>query len=126
VTPARPCELEAALRANFPNDAIEPVGKGEFGWRCHAARDHAVSQACGALLRETKGTKNRTDGWLAQLRKNLADALSHGSAALFVLVSEKAADGILERLRGVAGTGFRRPFNKSAVEAVRTALAARV
>ena len=58
--------------------------------------------------------------------KNMADALPHGSAALFVLVSEKEADGILERLRGVAGTVLRRPFNKSAMEAVRTALAARV
>jgi len=56
----------------------------------------------------------------------MADALPHGSAALFVLVSEKEADGILERLRGVAGTVLRRPFNKSAMEAVRTALAARV
>ena len=48
----------------------------------------------------------------------MADALPHGSAALFVLVSEKEADGILERLRGVAGTVLRRPFNKSAMEAV--------
>jgi hypothetical protein len=51
-------ELEAALRANFPHDAIEPVGKGEFGGDVVQRVITPMGQACGALLWETKRTKN--------------------------------------------------------------------
>jgi hypothetical protein len=76
-------ELEAALRAHFPVDRIEPVGKGEFGGDVLQGVVSPVGQACGALLWETKRTKNWADGWLAKLR---ADQRAAG-AEFAILVS---------------------------------------
>jgi hypothetical protein len=76
-------ELEATLRAHFPLDRTEPVGKGEFGGDVLQGVVSPVGQACGALLWETKRTKNWADGWLAKLR---ADQRAAG-AEFAVLVS---------------------------------------
>jgi hypothetical protein len=76
-------ELEATLRTHFPLDRIERVGKGEFGGDVLQGVTSPVGQACGALLWETKRTKNWADGWLAKLR---ADQRAAG-AELAVLVS---------------------------------------
>jgi hypothetical protein len=43
-------ELEATLRAHFPIDQIEPVGKGEFGGDVLQGVVSPVGQVCGALL----------------------------------------------------------------------------
>ena len=77
-------ELEAILRARFPLDAIEPVNKGEFGGDVLQRVIGPASLACGAILWETKRTKNWTDTWLAKLR---ADQRAAG-AALAILISK--------------------------------------
>jgi hypothetical protein len=77
-------QLEATLRARFPLDAIEPVGKGEFGGDVLQRVVGPAGQACGAILWETKRTKNWTDGWLPKLR---ADQRAAG-AELAILVSK--------------------------------------
>jgi hypothetical protein len=77
-------QLEATLRAHFPLDAIEPVAKGEFGGDVLQRVVGPAAQACGAILWETKRTKNWTDGWLAKLR---ADQRA-GGAELAILVSK--------------------------------------
>lgn len=76
-------ELETILRTRFPHDLIEPVGKGEFGGDVIHRVNTVAGQACGALLWETKRTKNWSDGWLAKLR---ADQRAAG-AAFAVLVT---------------------------------------
>src|SRR5262249_36015902 len=76
-------ELEATLRAHFPHDTIEPVGKGEFGGDVLQRVISPVGQGCGALLWETKRTKNWSDSWLAKLRGDQRSA----NADLAVLVS---------------------------------------
>ena len=83
-------ELESALRAHFPHDAIEPVGKGEFGGDVVQRVITPVGQACGALLWETKRTKNWTDGWLAKLRTDQRAA----GAELAILVSTALPKGV--------------------------------
>jgi len=77
-------ELEATLRAHFPLDVIEPVGNGEFGGDVLQRVVGPAGQACGALLWETKRTKNWTDVWLPKLR---ADQRAAG-AELAILVSK--------------------------------------
>lgn len=76
-------ELETALRTRFPHDLIEPVGKGEFGGDVIHRVNTVAGQACGALLWETKRTKNWSDGWLAKLRGDQRAA----GAAIAVLVT---------------------------------------
>lgn len=77
-------ELEATLRAHFPLDSIEPVGKGDFGGDVLQRVVGSAGQAYGAILWETKRTKNWTDGWLGKLR---ADQRA-GGAELAILVSK--------------------------------------
>lgn len=61
-------ELEASLRAKFPQDVIEPVPKGEFGGDVLHRVMNSINQPCGTILWESKRTKNWTDGWLTKLR----------------------------------------------------------
>jgi len=75
--------LEATLRARFPLDSIEPVGKGEFGGDVLQRVVGPGGQACGAILWESKRTKNWSDGWLAKLRNDQRMA----KAEMSVLVS---------------------------------------
>lgn len=60
--------LEDMLRAKFPFDQIEPVGKGEFGGDVLQRVVNASGQVCGAILWETKRTRAWSDGWLAKLK----------------------------------------------------------
>ena len=63
-------ELETLLKTRFPLDSIEPVPKGEFGGDVVHRVIGPLGQACGAILWETKRTKNWTDGWLPKLRED--------------------------------------------------------
>jgi hypothetical protein len=75
--------LEEMLRSKFPFDAIEPVGKGEFGGDCLQRVIGTKGQACGSILWELKRTKNWSDGWLAKLRDDQRTA----KAELSILIS---------------------------------------
>lgn len=63
-------ELEAALKAKFPADLVEPVAKGEFGGDVVHRVVGVAGQPAGTILWESKRTKNWTDGWLAKLRSD--------------------------------------------------------
>ena len=60
--------LEETLRAKFPFDQIEPVGKGEFGGDVLQRVMNASGQVCGSILWETKRTRTWSDGWLTKLK----------------------------------------------------------
>ncbi len=76
--------LESTLRGAFPLDLIEPVGKGEFGGDVLQKVVNPFGQSCGAILWESKRTKNWSDGWLAKLRGDQRTA----KAELAVLVTQ--------------------------------------
>lgn len=61
-------ELENLLRNRFPRDMIEPVAKGEFGGDVLQRVYGPLDQPCGAILWESKRTKNWSDLWLPKLR----------------------------------------------------------
>jgi len=63
-------ELEALLSAKFPRDTIQPVPKGEFGGDVLQRVIGPLGQSCGAILWESKRTKNWSDGWLPKLRED--------------------------------------------------------
>ena len=77
-------ELENLLRAKFPFDAIEPVGKGEFGGDILQRVVSPSGQPCGTILWESKRTKNWSDGWLSKLREDQRTA----KAEIAVIVSQ--------------------------------------
>jgi hypothetical protein len=83
-------ELENLLTAKFPFDSIEPVGKGEFGGDVLQRVVSQTGQQCGAILWESKRTRNWSDGWLTKLREDQRTA----KAEISVLVSQVLPKGI--------------------------------
>ena len=82
--------LESMLRARFPLDVIEPVGKGEFGGDVLQRVVNSIGQPCGAILWEFKRTKNWSDGWLTKLRGDQRTA----KAEIAIIVSNALPKGI--------------------------------
>jgi hypothetical protein len=83
-------ELEALLRGRFPRDLIEPVPKGEFGGDVLHKVLGPTGQPCGALLWESKRTKNWSDGWLAKLRDDQRTA----KADVALIISSALPKGV--------------------------------
>ncbi len=76
-------ELEALLRAKFPSDLIEPVGKGERGGDVSQRVIGPAGKLCGTIVWESKRTKAWSDQWLGKLRDDMRAA----RADLAVIVS---------------------------------------
>lgn len=81
---AQELQLESLLREKFPRDIIEPVPKGEFGGDVLHRVNGPQGQACGAILWESKRTKNWSDTWLPKLREDQRTA----KAELALIVSQ--------------------------------------
>ncbi len=61
-------ELEEILRANFPYDQIESVGKGIKGADILQRIHTSSGQLCGTIIWESKNTKAWSDGWIEKLK----------------------------------------------------------
>jgi len=83
-------ELEALLSAKFPRDTVQPVPKGEHGGDVRQIVCGPAGQPCGAILWETKRTKNWSDGWLTKLRDDQRSA----KAEIAVIVSQTLPKGM--------------------------------
>ena len=83
-------ELENLLRAKFPYDAIEPVPKGEFGGDTIQRVVSPAGVMAGAILWESKRTKNWSNGWLAKLREDQRTA----KAEISILISQTLPEGV--------------------------------
>jgi hypothetical protein len=87
---AQELQLESLLRDRFPRDIIEPVPKGEFGGDVLHHVQNPQGQPCGAILWESKRTKNWSDTWLPKLREDQRAA----KAELALIVSHALPKGI--------------------------------
>jgi hypothetical protein len=67
-------DLEALLRSNFLYDLIEPVGKGIRGADILQRVCTQDGQIRGAILWESKNTKNWNDRWLSKLKEDQMEA----------------------------------------------------
>lgn len=83
-------QLEVLLGSRFPLDILEPVAKGEFGGDLLQRVTGPTGQACGAILWETKRTRNWSDSWLSKLRGDQRAA----KAELALLISEALPKGV--------------------------------
>ena len=95
--------IEDALRARFPLDLIEPVGKGEFGGDVLQRVVNTSGQVCGSILWESKRTKAWSDGWLTKLKGDQRAA----GADLALIVSQTLPKPIetFDQIDGVWVTG---------------------
>lgn len=82
-------ELESLLAARFPADIFEPVAKGEFGGDVLQRVVGPVGQPSGAILWESKRTKNWSAAWLPKLRGDQRAA----KADIALMVSEALPAG---------------------------------
>lgn len=69
--------LEDSLRQHFPFDEITPVPKGVHGGDVVQTVRDGTGTICGAILWESKRTKNWSDGWLSKLRDDQRAAKAH-------------------------------------------------
>ncbi len=82
--------LENLLAEAFPRDAIEPVPKGVKGGDVvHRVFDQ-LGRECGAILWESKRTKNWSDGWLGKL----IDDQQEARATCACIVSAALPEGV--------------------------------
>jgi hypothetical protein len=82
--------LEESLRRAFPLDDVAAVSKGAFGADVkHVVRDRMLGD-CGAILWESKRTKNWNNDWLAKLRDDQRAA----KAQVAILVSDQLPAGV--------------------------------
>jgi len=70
---AQELRLEDILRQRFIYDAISPVAKGERGGDV-LQRVKNNGRDCGAILWESKRTKNWSGSWIAKLRDDMIEA----------------------------------------------------
>lgn len=66
--------LEDFLKANFPFDTLEPVAKGVRGADVLQRVYSRSGNYCGAILWESKNTKNWNDGWIEKLKDDQRNA----------------------------------------------------
>ena len=76
-------ELEKVLKTAFPDDKIEPIAKGKLGADVLQKVYTSSGQYCGAIIWESKNTRNWSKAWLVKLRGDQRRA----KAELAVLVS---------------------------------------
>lgn len=63
--------LEALLKASFPFDIIEEIGKGVKGADCVQSIRNNVGQVCGKIIYESKRTKDFSKGWIEKLKADM-------------------------------------------------------
>ena len=78
-------DIENLLRAAFPHDVIEPVGKGVSGADIRHIVKSPLGNTCGVILWELKRTKHWDDKWIGKLK----DDLRNESANIPVIVSQQ-------------------------------------
>jgi hypothetical protein len=76
--------LEQLLRASFPFDEINEVGKGVRGADCIQTVRNQVGQECGKIIFESKRTRDFSQEWIDKLK---TDMRSQG-AAIAVIVTQ--------------------------------------
>jgi hypothetical protein len=81
--------IEEQLRDRFPQDTIEPVGKGQQGGDILQNVMSSSGIFCGTILWESKRTKTWSDGWLPKLRDDQRAA----KADIAILVTEAPPKG---------------------------------
>jgi hypothetical protein len=76
--------LEGLLRATFPHDIIDEVGKGVKGADIIQTVVNAFQQVCGKIIYESKRTKAFSESWIEKLK----DDQREQGATLAVIVTE--------------------------------------
>lgn len=87
-------DLEATLRATFPSDSIEPIGKGVLGADIRQVVKSPGGKTCGTILWESKRTKAWSDGWVTKLKEDMRNDKANIPAIISETLPEEAKTGM--------------------------------
>lgn len=87
-------DLENFLRSSFPQDDIEPVGKGAIGSDIRHLVKSPKGMSCGVILWECKRTKNWSDAWLSKLKDDLRREKANVPVIVSTVLPEEANSGM--------------------------------
>lgn len=87
-------DLEATLRATFPQDTIEGIAKGVIGADVRHIVKSPGGKTCGIILWESKRTKAWSDGWIGKLKQDLRNDKANIPAIVSETLPEEAKTGM--------------------------------
>jgi len=87
-------DLEQTLHAVFPQDSIEPIGKGVLGADIRQVVKSPLGMDCGTILWESKRTKAWSDGWISKLKEDMLHDKAHIPAIISDTLPEEAKSGM--------------------------------
>ena len=88
--------LEEMLRASFPFDMVEEVGKGVRGADCIQTVRNNYGQECGKIIYESKRTKDFSNEWIEKLKADMRN-LGADIAVIVTQAMPKDMDGFGEK-----------------------------
>ena len=86
-------ELEQLLKAEFPNDEIEAVGKGVNGADIKQIVKSPKGFVCGTILWESKRTKEWSEKWIAKLKEDVRAEKAICAVIVSVALPKAAING---------------------------------
>lgn len=87
-------DIESTFRQQFPQDEIEPVGKGVLGADIRHMVKSPMGIACGTILWESKRTKLWSDGWITKLKNDVLSDKANIPAIISEVLPDEAKSGI--------------------------------
>lgn len=87
-------ELEDMLRTTFPQDIIEPVGKGITGADIKHIVKTPLGNTCGVILWEFKRTKHWEDKWIGKLKDDLRAEKANIPVIVSQMLPKEAQNGM--------------------------------
>ncbi|RJR26071.1 DUF2130 domain-containing protein [Candidatus Microgenomates bacterium] len=87
-------DLEETLKASFPADLIEPVGKGVKGADIRQTVRSQSGIVCGVVLWESKRTKNWSEEWIAKLKEDLRAEVANIPVIVSEALPKEAENGM--------------------------------
>lgn len=87
-------DLESLLEKNFPNDEIQPVGKGVRGADIRQVVKSPKGVVCGVILWEIKRTKAWSDGWVSKLKEDLRAEKANVPVIVSIATPTEAESGM--------------------------------
>jgi hypothetical protein len=87
-------DLEKSLAHEFPDDEIQPVGKGVLGADIRQIVKSPKGLECGKILWESKRTKAWSDGWTTKLKSDLIADRSHIPVIVSEVLPDEAVGGL--------------------------------
>lgn len=86
-------DLENSLKETFPQDIIEPIGKGIKGADVRQKVVSGSGKICGVILWESKRAQNWGKDWISKLKENQRAEAAHVPVIVSTVLPDEAISG---------------------------------